>query len=71
MSKELKVSKSIRLKPCPFCGSNVQCDHGDTNAPFLFFRCRRCGAVVSFANEICDAEPIKAIGYWNRRMKYD
>ena len=56
------------IKPCPFCGGKVQVDHGDSNAPFLFFRCLKCGAVVSFANEECDAQPELAKNAWNRRV---
>ena len=56
------------LKPCPFCGGQVRVDHGDSNMPFLFFRCFKCGAVVSFANEVCDAQPELAKNAWNRRV---
>lgn len=58
------------IKPCPFCGSEVELMNLIT--PVKMFYCKnfdKCGAVVSFNNPICDREAgdrhkIKA---WNRR----
>ena len=55
------------VKNCPFCGGKVRATHGLINAPWYFFKCRKCGAVVSFDNDECNATPIKAINYFNSR----
>lgn len=57
----------IRVKPCPFCGGEIKVTHGYINAPFWFFKCKKCGAVISFDNDECNAEPIKAKEYFERR----
>ena len=37
---------------------------------FLFFKCKnpKCGAIVSFDNDVCNAKPEKAVEFWNRRL---
>lgn len=35
-----------KLKPCPFCGSEVEVFSGVTN--IILFGCHTCGATVSF-----------------------
>ncbi len=60
-----------KLKPCPLCGSklilNTPADI--MGSRILFMKCGNpeCGAVVSFANKICDTNPPDTIKYWNRR----
>lgn len=58
------------LKPCPFCGSKVTLMSLST--PIQMFYCNnysRCGAVVSFDNDICNREAGNKhkIRAWNRR----
>ena len=64
---------TIKLKPCPFCGSKKiivkQMRH--IPATIHFFECDGCGAVVSFrAPDISNLpEPINIFDFWNRRVK--
>ncbi len=59
----------IKTSPCPFCGGEVKVTHGMTGVPFWFFRCKKCGAIVSFDNDECNHNPEKAKGYFERRAK--
>lgn len=59
---------SKRIAPCPFCGGKVYVSHGIKGVPFWFFKCKSCRATVSFDNDECNAEPSKAIEYFNARM---
>ena len=59
-----------KLKPCPFCGSNVKIDMDD----FYMFCCDNCGAGVVFAKVFedgtagdCDRE--ESIAAWNTRVE--
>lgn len=63
------MKAKIRVKPCPFCGGGIKVTHGFICAPFWFFKCQKCGAVISFDNYECNAEPSKAKEYFERRMK--
>lgn len=57
------------LKPCPFCGNKkIQVSHGMTGAPFLFFKCKECGATVSFDNDLSNRVPDLACANWNHRI---
>ena len=49
--------KTDRTKGCPFCGGEIRITHGYTLAPFWFFKCKKCGAVVSFDNDECNRQP--------------
>ncbi|WP_283619424.1 Lar family restriction alleviation protein, partial [Flavonifractor plautii] len=53
------------LLPCPFCKGEVRrvIGFGGLN----FFRCRKCGAVVSFDNDYYNAHKDEAITAWNTR----
>lgn len=53
-----------KLKPCPFCGGKV---NTTINFGLLFFKCKRCGAVISFDNKECNQKPIKSCEYFNTR----
>lgn len=63
------------LARCPFCGRKVYVTRGITSAPFLFFKCNnaKCGAIVSFDNDVCNDEPVAAFICWERRegMKHE
>lgn len=62
------MSKPINPKPCPFCGSKrIDITNRMTESPFLFFKCRNCGAVVSFDNELTKHSPRLAVANWNKR----
>ncbi|MBQ7560973.1 MAG: Lar family restriction alleviation protein [Synergistaceae bacterium] len=63
---------SEKLKPCPFCGSElVSYSKGNVKAPFYFFKCcnSECGAIVSFDNIHCNFRPELAIELWNTRAE--
>ena len=53
------------LKPCPFCGKRVKrvVGFGGLN----LFKCRRCGAAVSFDNDYYNIHKNEAVNAWNRR----
>ncbi len=65
----MRVNATIKTSPCPFCGGNVQITNGISVLPFLFFKCTKCGAVISFDNEECNYNPKKAKEYFERRTK--
>ena len=56
-----------KLKPCPFCGSEVSlssCDQYDSFEDLYWVKCYECGAEIeSYGNE---SDAIKA---WNRRTQ--
>ena len=53
------------LVPCPFCKGEVRrvIGFGGLN----FFKCRKCGAVVSFDNDYFNEHPNEARLTWNTR----
>lgn len=53
------------LKPCPFCGGEVQKKIGIMG--LNFFNCRGCGAVVSFNDSYCNVFKAESVNAWNRR----
>lgn len=57
----------MELKPCPFCGGVVTrvIGFGGLN----FFKCRKCGAVVSFDNDYYNKHKNEAIEAFNRRAE--
>lgn len=55
------------LKPCPFCGGQARVTRGVRGIPFIFIKCRQCGAVISFDNDRCNYNPCEAVKYFNRR----
>lgn len=53
------------LKPCPFCGGEVKRIIGWTS--LMFFKCPKCGAVVSFDNDYYNRHTSETEKAWNRR----
>ena len=53
------------LVTCPFCKGEVRrvIGIGGLN----FFKCKKCGAVVSFDNDYCNTHKNDAIRAWNTR----
>ncbi|MGN0553360.1 MAG: Lar family restriction alleviation protein [Oscillospiraceae bacterium] len=62
--------REIKLKPCPFCGGEVELEHVDNE--FYMISCSKCSSATSFgytykdgtARDATRAETVKA---WNRR----
>ena len=56
-----------KIKPCPFCGKQVNrvIGLGGLN----FFKCKNCGAIVSFDNDFYNTHTDEAINAWNSRSK--
>ena len=69
----MKANINKPVKPCPFCGGSISITNGFIGAAFLFFKCnnKKCGAIISFDNDKCNAEPNKAKAYFERRVKND
>ena len=57
-----------KLRECPFCGGKVKRVIGVMG--LNFFKCKECGAVVSFDNDYYNTHKNEAIEAWNRRV-YD
>lgn len=55
------------LKPCPFCGGKVRRTIGSIMG-FVFFKCRECGATISFNNYYYNEHKDEAIEAYNRRV---
>lgn len=53
------------LKPCPFCGGQVQMFSGFI-AGVTMIVCKKCRAIVSFGGKEREQETVKA---WNRRAE--
>lgn len=60
-----RLSEAGVLVPCPFCKGEVRrvIGFGGLN----FFKCRKCGAVVSFDNDYFNEHPNEALLAWNTR----
>lgn len=58
-----------KLLNCPFCDGEINITHGMIGAPFWFFKCKKCGATISFDNDECNHNPEKAKDYFKRRAK--
>lgn len=54
-----------KMKPCPFCGSKIIVIKSPIGV--FFFKCRKCGCIVSFDNDQYDSYPEKVIEAFNRR----
>ena len=71
-SKSLEGGLTMELKPCPFCGGEIdersgQCNYGK-KIMTLDLKCKKCGTIFKFkSNWLVDpySEAIKA---WNRRV---
>ncbi|RGQ39569.1 restriction alleviation protein, Lar family [[Clostridium] leptum] len=55
-----------KLRECPFCGGKVKRVIGVMG--LNFFKCKECGAVVSFDNDYYNTHKNEAIEAWNRRV---
>lgn len=69
----MRAIKKPELKPCPFCGGEVK-SHGGRFSDIktqiiMFFKCQKCGAIVSFDNMECNTAPQKAVERFNSRFK--
>ena len=60
-----RITKRGVLVPCPFCKGEVRrvIGFGGLN----FFKCKKCGAVVSFDNDYYNTHKNEAITAWNTR----
>ena len=60
-----RLSEAGVLLPCPFCNGRVRrvIGFGGLN----FFKCKKCGAVVSFDNDYYNTHKNAAITAWNTR----
>lgn len=65
-----------KLLPCPFCGGEVETGFTALRMPFepLSFRCKSCGARVSFDEPVCNhgmehGDDTPARLAWNRRAE--
>lgn len=56
-----------KLRECPFCGGKVKRVIGVMG--LNFFKCKECGAVVSFDNDYYNTHKNEAIEAWNRRIE--
>lgn len=57
---------SEKLKPCPFCGGEVEFYIGVYD--ICTVTCKNCGAMTSFTNSLTKD---KTIDTWNRRVSND
>lgn len=55
-----------KVKKCPFCGSKIVVIK--TPIGVFFFKCRKCGCIVSFDDDQYDGHPERAIEAFNRRV---
>ncbi len=58
-----------RLKPCPFCGNEINTHIGYRG--LRFFTCSNCGSITSFDKDFINANPKVAEAVWNRRVEVD
>lgn len=61
-----------KLKPCPFCGSEVSYMPLFTGMKMFYCKNHKgCGAVVSFDNPVCNdpKNDWARTGAWNRRVR--
>ena len=63
------MEKKTELKPCPFCGTDVQRVIGFMGVNF--FKCTEYSATVSFDNEYYNNHKNEALKAWNRRSDND
>ena len=63
------MTVKAEIKSCPFCGNKVSRQVGLMG--LNFFKCFKCGAVVSFDNDYFNAHKNEAVKAWNTRYKED
>ena len=61
------------LKPCPFCGGEieergVQCNYGK-KIMTLGLMCRKCGTLFKFKSKWIETPYREAVESWNRRAR--
>lgn len=62
--------ESKKLKPCPFCGNDVNpyiVRHGDVFLMMIKCKNSSCGAIMSFDNNFCNITPGMTVEYYNKR----
>ena len=59
--------KTKEIKPCPFCGSEVEIVIGFMG--LRFFKCKGCRSMTSFDNDFCNNNPKETLDFWNRRVE--
>lgn len=60
-----RLTETGVLVPCPFCKGEVRRVIGFDG--LNFFKCKKCGAVVSFDNDYYNTHKNDAIRAWNTR----
>lgn len=66
----MEVKARVKTSPCPFCGGEVKVKvKRSFTIPFWLFKCKKCGATVSFDNDECHHNPEKPKEYFERRAK--
>lgn len=65
----MKARYNPDLAPCPFCGGQVVTYTGIMGTSLRFFKCKKCGATISFDNVECNTAPQKAVERFNNRFK--
>ena len=68
---DVEAEKMDKLKPCPFCGGEVeerggQCNYGK-KIMTLDLMCRKCGTLFKFKSKWIEMPYIEAVEAWNRR----
>ena len=65
----------VELKPCPFCGGEVEETGGSCNykkhVMTLFVACRKCGTKYQFEAGFKENPYGEAVEAWNRRVNND
>lgn len=61
----------VKLKPCPFCGGNVEetggsCNYGK-HIMTLFVTCYGCGTKYRFKSKFKENPYSETVNTWNRR----
>ena len=69
------IDKMSELKPCPFCGGEVEETGGSCNfgkkIMTLNVKCRKCGTSVALKTAWNTNAYLEAIDTWNRRADND
>ena len=67
MPNKIPGGAAYRLKPCPFCGGVVYRKIGLMG--INFFRCRACGATMSFDSDYYNTHKNEAVEAYNKRYE--
>ena len=68
---DVEAEKMDELKPCPFCGGEIeerggQCNYGK-KIMTLDLMCRKCGTLFKFKSKWIENPYREAVESWNRR----